>query len=133
MMAAIESDKTFRIPTLRYAEDRVRAGSPVWHYHFSWSSPAFNGRLGAAHVVDVPYVFDTLATSQARPFLGGAGHQPLADDMHARWAAFIQGNEPGWPRYEIETRLTMKFDVDSSVVSDPLAARRRLWVDKLTV
>ncbi len=127
MLAAIESDKTFRIPALRYAEERVAAGAPVWHYQFGWSSPGFGGRLGAAHVVDVPYVFDTLATKQAQPFLGGLGHQPLADDMHARWTAFAKSGDPGWPRYDMERRLTMRFGVASAVVSDPLAERRRLW------
>ena len=132
MLAAIESDKTFRIPTLRYAEDRVKAGSPVWYYHFGWPSPAFGGRLGAAHVVDVPYVFDTLASEQARPFLGGAGHPALATDMHARWAAFIKGAEPGWPRYDLQSRPTMWFGIDSRVVGDPLSARRQVWAGKLS-
>ena len=127
MMAAIESDQTFRIPALRYAEDRVAAGAPVWYYHFAWSSPGFGGRLGAGHVVDVPYVFDTLGTDQARPFLGGAGFAPLAAEMHARWAAFVTRGDPGWARYELAGRPTMRFDTESRVVADPLAERRRLW------
>lgn len=132
MLAAIESDKTFRVPALRYAEARVAADAPTWYYHFAWSSPAFGGRLGAGHVVDVPYVFDTLASRQAGPFLGGTGHQPLADYMHARWAAFIKDSDPGWPRYRLDTRPTMRFDTTSSISQDPLADRRKLWLGKLT-
>jgi para-nitrobenzyl esterase len=30
-------------------------------YEFEWRSPAFNGELGAAHAVELPFVFDTLA------------------------------------------------------------------------
>jgi len=127
MMAAIESDQTFRIPALRYAEERVGTGAPVWYYHFAWASQGFGGRLGAGHVVDVPFVFDTLGTEQARPFLGGPGLAPLAADMHARWASFIKGQEPGWPRYELTGRPTMRFDTESRVVADPLSERRRLW------
>ncbi len=127
MLAAIESDQTFRIPTLRYAENRVAAGAPVWYYHFAWSSPGFGGRMGAGHVVDVPFVFDTLGTDQARPFLGGPGFAPLAADMHARWAAFVTRGDPGWARYELAGRPTMRFDTESRVVADPLAERRRLW------
>lgn len=96
-------------------------------YHFAWSSPGFGGRLGAAHVVDVPFVFDTLGTDQARPFLGGPGFAPLAADMHARWTAFVTGGDPGWARYELAGRPTMRFDTESRVVADPLAERRRLW------
>jgi len=127
MLAALESDAIFRIPTLRFAEQRVAAGAPVWFYNFSWSSPGFDGRLGAAHVVDVPFTFNTLSTKQATPFLGGPGYQPLAGEMHARWTRFIKSGDAGWPRYDLATRSTMRFDTTSAVVSDPLSERRRLW------
>jgi para-nitrobenzyl esterase len=130
MMAAFESDHTFRIPSLRFAENRVAAGAPVWVYQFAWPSPGFGGRLGAAHVVDVPFAFDTLATAQARPFLGGPGYQPLADEMHARWTRFVKTGDPGWARYELATRPTMHFAAASSVLPDPLAERRRLWAER---
>ena len=78
-------------------------------------------------MVDVPFVFDTLGTDQARPFLGGPGFAPLAADMHARWTAFVTGGDPGWARYELAGRPTMRFDTESRVVADPLAERRRLW------
>ncbi|WP_418316126.1 carboxylesterase/lipase family protein [Piscinibacter sakaiensis] len=127
MLALFESDQTFRMPTLNYAEQRVRAGAPVWHYNFSWSSPGFGGRLGAGHVVDVPFAFNTLGSRQAAPFLGGPGHQPLADEMHGRWARFVKTGDAGWPRYDLTTRPTMRFDTTSTVVADPLADRRKLW------
>ena len=129
MLAAFESDSTFRIPSLRYAEQRVGAGAPVWFYNFAWSSPGFGGRLGAGHVVDVPFAFNMLATKQAAPFLGGPGHQPLADEMHGRWARFVKTGDAGWPRYELRTRPTMRFDTTSAVVADPMAERRKLWAD----
>lgn len=130
MLAAFESDSTFRIPALRYAENHVAAGAPTWNYHFAWQSPGFGGRLGAAHVVDVPYVFNTLKSPQAGPFLGGAGHQPLADTLFGHWLRFVKTGDPGWARYELATRPTMRFDTTSSVVSDPLTERRLLWADK---
>lgn len=127
MLAAFESDSTFRMPALRYAENRVAAGAPVWNYHFAWQSPGFGGRLGAGHVVDVPYVFNTLASQQAGPFLGGPGHQPLADLMFGHWLRFVKTGDPGWPRYELTARPTMRFDTRSAMVADPLAERRLLW------
>lgn len=130
MLAALESDATFRMPALRYAENRVGAGASVWNYHFAWQSPAFGGLLGAAHVVDVPHVFNTLASSQAGPFLGGAGHPPLADAMFGHWLRFVKTGDPGWPRYDLSTRPTMRFDTTSGLVADPLAERRQLWSAK---
>lgn len=130
MLAAFESDSTFRMPALRYAENRVAAGAPVWNYHFAWQSPGFGGRLGAGHVVDVPFVFNTLASKQAGPFLGGAGHQPLADTMFGHWLRFVKTGDPGWARYELSKRPTMRFDTTSAVLSDPLPERRQLWANK---
>lgn len=127
MLAAIETDATFRMPAQRYAENRVAAGTPVWCYQFAWQSPGFDGRLGAAHVVDVPFVFNTLASPQAGPFLGGAGHQPLADLMFGHWLRFVKTGDPGWPRHELRTRPTMRFDTSSAMVVDPLSDRRQLW------
>ncbi|WP_422845408.1 carboxylesterase/lipase family protein [Acidovorax sp. M2(2025)] len=130
MLAALESDSTFRMPALRYAENRVAAGAPTWSYQFAWQSPGFGGRLGAAHVVDVPYVFNTLTSPQAGPFLGGPGHQPLADTMFGHWLRFVKTGDPGWARYDLATRPTMRFDTRSAVVADPLADRRQLWAGK---
>lgn len=130
MLAAFESDSTFRIPALRFAENRVAAGAPTWNYHFAWQSPGFGGRLGAGHVVDVPFAFNTLGSTQAGPFIGGVGHQPLADTMFGHWLRFVKTGDPGWARYELSTRPTMRFDTTSSVVSDPLSERRQLWAAK---
>jgi para-nitrobenzyl esterase len=130
MLAAFESDSTFRIPALRYAENRTAAGAPTWNYHFAWQSPGFGGRLGAGHVVDVPFVFNTLTSPQAGPFLGGAGHQPLADTLFGHWLRFVKTGDPGWARYELTTRPTMRFDTASALVSDPLSQRRLLWAGK---
>jgi para-nitrobenzyl esterase len=129
LLAALESDRTFRIPALRCAEHQVRAGAPVWSYQFGWPSAGFGGRLGAGHAVDVPYAFNTLASAQAAPFLGGPGLQALGDTVFGHWLRFVKTGDPGWPRYELDTRPTMRFDKTSAVVADPLAQRRRLWAD----
>lgn len=118
MLAALKSDTVFRIPTLRFAEQRVTANAPVWLYHFSWSSPGFEGRLGAAHVVDVPFSFNMLATKEAEAVLGGPGYQPLADEMHMHWIRFIKTGDAGWARYDMGTRPIMRFDVVSSVITE---------------
>jgi para-nitrobenzyl esterase len=130
MLAAFVSDDTFRMPALRFAENRLAAGAPVWNYHFAWQSPAFGGRLGAGHVVDVAYAFNTLASKQAAPFLGGPGLQPLADTLFGHWLRFVKTGNPGWARYDLASRPTMRFDTASAVVADPLAERRQLWAGK---
>jgi carboxylesterase type B len=47
--------------------------------------------------------------------------------MHAAWVAFATSGDPGWPRYDLSRRKTMRFDMTSQIVDDPLARERTLW------
>lgn len=93
--ADIQSDYTFRMSALHIAEHLLDKGSKVWHYHFTWPSPAYNGRLGAAHFVDVPFSFNTIDSEEAGQFVGEHPPQELAQAMHGEWADFIKGGTVG--------------------------------------
>lgn len=130
----IVGDIVFRMPAIRLAEGQVQQGAPVWMYRFDWESPAFGGALGAAHAVDIAFVWNTLDTEIARRFVGESPtSQPLADLMHASWAAFIRNgnpaisNLPDWPRYDLERRATMIFNNAPHVLDDPQGQIRTFW------
>ena len=134
----IMSDLVFRMPAIRLAEGQVRQGAPVWMYRFDWESPAFGGVLGAAHAMDIPFVFNTLDVELSRMFTGDSqNRQKLADLMHAAWAAFIRGGNPAiaslpdWPLYELDRRATMIFSDAPHVVNDPQGRVRALWMHVL--
>jgi para-nitrobenzyl esterase len=127
-------DVVFRIPVLRLADAQARH-APVWMYRFDWHSPAFDGRLGAAHALELPFVWNQLDLPISQLLLGGdlAGARPLGAHMHAAWAAFIRGGDPAaaglpaWPRYGEPRRATMVLDREPRVADDPDAALRELW------
>ncbi|MFE2461708.1 carboxylesterase/lipase family protein [Streptomyces sp. NPDC059402] len=79
-------------------------GSRTFRYEFAWRSPALGGELGAAHAVEVPFVFDV--TDQpgllGPDALLGAGTPPaeLAARTHAAWIAFATTGDPGWAPYQ---------------------------------
>ncbi|MDN3247983.1 MULTISPECIES: carboxylesterase family protein [unclassified Streptomyces] len=79
-------------------------GSRTFRYEFAWRSPALGGQLGAAHTVELPFVFDV--TDQpgllGADALLGTGTPPagLAARTHAAWIAFAKTGEPGWAAYE---------------------------------
>jgi para-nitrobenzyl esterase len=134
----IMSDLVFRMPAIHLAEGQVRQGAPVWMYRFDWESPAFGGVLGAAHAMDIPFVWNTLDTPLSRMFTGDSPtRQPLAELMHATWAAFIHSgtpaiaNLPAWPPYDLDRRATMIFSDAPHVVDDPQGQVRPLWVQTL--
>jgi carboxylesterase 2/para-nitrobenzyl esterase len=82
LMAAIQGDWYWRIPAIRLADAHARqAKGRTFMYDFAWRSPQFESRLGACHSLEIPFVFDTLAS--ARTLAGPNPPQALADAMHA--------------------------------------------------
>ena len=126
LFAAIQGDWLFRIRTQHLADAHATGPAATYLYEFAWPSPAFDGRLGACHGMEVPFVFDTLP-ADTDPLTGPAPPQHLADVMHAAWVAFATTGDSGWPRYELERRATMRFDLTPAVVDDPRAAVRSVW------
>lgn len=126
LLAALLTDHTFRIPAIRLAEARAAQAAPTWMYEFDWRSPAFGGRLGACHALEIGFVFDNLAAGVVG---GGDTPQHLADEMHAAWVSFARDGNPGpaWPVYGTD-RAVLRFAAEGGgLIHDPGAATRRLW------
>ena len=126
LLAAIQTDWYWRIPAIRLADAHANSASATYMYEFAWRSPQFNGCLGACHALEIAFAFDTLGNG-TEPLLGTDPPQQLADTMHAAWVAFASSGDPGWPKYDLSRRATMRFDTTSAVVDDPRSGERALW------
>lgn len=126
LLAAIQTDRYWRIPALRLADAHATGPAATHMYEFAWRSPQFNGLLGACHSLEITFVFDTLGHA-TEPLLGANPPQRLADTMHAAWVGFATNGACGWPKYDLRRRATMRFDAASGVVDDPRAFERGLW------
>jgi para-nitrobenzyl esterase len=128
LLAEVMSDWFFRIPALRLAESHP-ARSYV--YEFGWESPAYDGRLGACHGLELPFVFDRLDDPGARAFVGTDPPHELAAAMGRAWAAFVVTGDPGWPAYTPDRRAVARLgsgtDPTVEVVDDPRGDLRVLW------
>ena len=128
-------DVAFRIPMIRLAETQADRAAAVYMYRFDWATPAFDGRLGATHALELPFVWNRLDLPMSQLLLGAdvAVAQPLATQMQASWAAFIRGGDPNgaglppWPRYDRGRRATMVLDRTCAIVDDPAGAVRAMW------
>lgn len=117
---ALQSDLIFRIPTNMLLEARANGGGKTWAYSFNWESPAYDGRLKAAHWCDIPFVFDMLADKEACDGVTGDNPpQSLADRLHGTWIAFARTGNPGWTPFDTQKRMTMVFNEVSREVFDP--------------
>jgi carboxylesterase 2/para-nitrobenzyl esterase len=127
LFSAIQTDWYWRIPALRMADAHAAtARAATFMYEFAWRSPQMGGRLGAAHGVEIPFVFDTLGLA-TEPILGRDPPQPLADAMHRPWVSFAVTGDCGWPRYDPVRRSTMRFDLTSKVIDNPLGPALAFW------
>lgn len=124
------TDWWVRVPALRLADAHAPAPGGTFMYEFAWPSPIMDGRLGSCHALEMPFVFDTLDLRHHQMMGGALGTDPpqeLADTMHRAWVNFASKGEPGWPRYDLDRRAVMRFNLTSSLVEDPYAQQRALW------
>ncbi|MUH52070.1 MAG: carboxylesterase family protein [Actinobacteria bacterium] len=133
IVAAVETDRMFRVPAVRMADAQSALNPNVWMYRFDWRTPILGGAFGACHALELAFVFNTLQSEMAATFNGPDAPQSVADAMHAAWAHFAANGEPGhaglpeWPRYGAAQRATMLFDEACALVNHPGAAELALW------
>ncbi|WP_405677023.1 carboxylesterase family protein [Streptomyces sp. NBC_01511] len=105
LRSAVLGQVLFGAGTARLARAHARISGGRTHvYSFGYRSTALNGRLGAAHTVELPFVFDIAD----RPWLHGdtglLGPAPapagLAARIHGSWVAFANTGNPGWTPYD---------------------------------
>lgn len=130
MYSAFESDRVFRIPTIRLAEAQSQHSSHVYHYSLDWDKGVF----GACHAADIPLVFGNVTSGLGQFLTGGcSGAQKLSAIMQGCWIAFARSGNPAtdsvgaWPGYNAEQRLVMCFDELCQVADDPHRDSRRFW------
>jgi para-nitrobenzyl esterase len=127
LRAAVATDWFYRLPAIRLAEARKGGPGATYLYEFAWRPPTFEGRLGAGHTLEIPFVFDRLDDPAFAPQLGAEPPQELAEAMHAAWISFASEGNPGWPGYDTHHRTTMRFDTSPEILADPAPGRRMVW------
>jgi para-nitrobenzyl esterase len=127
VVCALITDRFFRLPTFAAAEARLAAGgpAPTYLYEFGWRSPALD--LGAAHAVELPFVFDNLAAADAAGILGSQAPAALAAAMHGTWIRFAATGDPGWQPFDASYPVMTWDGERAEVVTDPRGDERRSW------
>ncbi len=133
VFCAYETDRMFRIPTIRLAEARFAAAAPTFHYLFDWTC-AWNTRLGSCHIMEIPFVFGITDRPTGQFFTGGGeAAERLSREMRAAWTSFARCGRPTglgwpeWPAYQDKGRATLLIAAETRRADDAEAERRRLW------
>jgi para-nitrobenzyl esterase len=128
VLCALVTDRFFRNPTLAAAEARLGAGgtAQTYLYEFAWQSPVQG--LGAAHAMEIPFVFDNLASADAQAAIGTEPPGDLAAAMHAAWIRFAETGDPGWQPFDAGYPVMIFGAPDGpAVVLDPRGDERTSW------
>jgi para-nitrobenzyl esterase len=133
---SVDTDRLFRVPADRMATLRADGEAPTYLYLWRWPSTAMEGRLGAVHTVEIPFVFNTLTSQQAIDTVGALTPEAaaLALRVHATIAAFVRTGDPNttaglghWPAFNTARRPVMVIDANSGIQDDPYRDHRLLW------
>lgn len=130
---AFLTDMVFRSPTVRLA-DAHAAHANVHQYLWDWRSDAFGGLIGAAHAIEIPFVFDLLGDHRLHVFVGADAPASLARRTNEAWVAFAADGVPtadGLPRWptlgSVDGRPVMVFATEPYLADDPNSGTRRFW------
>jgi para-nitrobenzyl esterase len=135
LITALETLKGYWIATVLQAERKAAQGAaPVYVYLLAWETPVDGGRLRSHHALDLPLVFNNIESSRG---MVGPGPEPqrVADQMSAAWIAFARSGDPNteglppWRPYDLKSRATMIFDLNSRLQNDPYSEIRRILLD----
>lgn len=129
---AIASDHVFVAPARRLLGAHHGHGN-IYNYLFQWQTPAFGGRLGSCHALEIPFVFDNLHQPGIEQFTGsGTERQQIAVAMNAAWAAFARTGSPApageWPAWRPDQPATRVFDAETGVINGWRSEEVSLWL-----
>ncbi len=133
---AFMTDVVFRIPSDRLAQAQLVGGgvdASVFQYRFDWRSEAMGGLIGAAHAVEIPFVFDLLSDQRLHVLLGVDAPRELSELVHDSWVEFAKTGAPAgsgareWTPTGGESRVVQVFNTESAVVVDPMPIVSDYW------
>ncbi|MFF3002741.1 carboxylesterase/lipase family protein [Kitasatospora sp. NPDC057940] len=114
LRSAVLGQALFEAGTARLAQAHARiSGGRTHRYSFGYRSTALGGRLGAAHTVELPFVFDVADEPWLHGDTGLLGPEPapagLAARVHGAWVAFAGTGDPGWAAYDLRRPVVEVF------------------------
>ena len=130
------TDAFFRIPATLLAEAHLAGQAEqakTYFYCFAHPAPQIQA---ASHVMELYFVFGTLATKDISQMMRVPGTEEellLSRQMMKAWSNFASSGDPNhadlpaWPPYETERRSTMFFQIQPRVVAAPLEEARSEW------
>lgn len=128
ILAAVQTDQTFRVPAQKLAQARSDAHTSTWSTWFTWASTGMGGALGACHGLDIPFAFDNLHQPGVERFTGpGEGRQVVAAAHADALLEFARTGVAPWDPVIAAATPVLQIDEVTEQIDDPEPALRQLW------
>jgi para-nitrobenzyl esterase len=133
------TDKWYGCPCFEVAETASSHKPSVYYYRFDYDDTRAPHVLGAAHGLEVPFVFGDLDRGIAT-MIYGKRHQerawPLAETMMSYWSNFAKTGDPNgpglleWPAYTVEKKQRIYLDLPARVTPTDNVEKCEFWREK---
>ena len=134
VLDAFLTDFEFHISAIRTAEAQSLQNPNTYMYLFTWPSPFMDGKFGAFHTCEIPFVFGILDHPDWSIFSDTSEEaKKHSEKIMDSWIAFARTGSPShsgipeWPKYNIKKRSTMMLGKEIKAVDDPYGKERMAW------
>jgi para-nitrobenzyl esterase len=131
---AFLTDFDFHISAIRTAEAQSMQNPNTYMYLFTWVPPFMEGKFGAFHTAEIPFVLGMLDNPYWKLTSDTSEEaKKLSEKIMDSWIAFARTGNPShsdipeWPKYDMEKRSTMILGKEIKVVDDPYGKERMAW------
>jgi len=136
LLDSIVTDLMFRVATLQILEAQSKYQPNTYNYLFTWETSAFNGRFGACHALELPFVFNTLEEPGMKALIANATNtENLCENMMDSWLSFAHSGNPNhdgiphWPTYDKKSRATLLFGKEFKIANALFEKERKAWLE----
>jgi len=118
------------------AAESVSGFQPVYYYRFDFTRHNFPHMLGAAHAVEIPFIFNTLDRAPANLVASESKRkkaEPLVRDMMSYWTNFAKTGDPNgpsltvWPKYNSTDKQRMYLNIPLKVQKTDNVEKCEFW------